>query len=263
MEQSKCTVPSLYSFLVSCVRTAWRMAATSLARYTASCIVRHFATRCRERSDSGGFARVAWTSQQHPATTRSRWSISQEPAPVSVVCRTLTQWNPLGHESPCPLHHKKLCSTLGVSRWRRDVRASRRMSGGGGEKRGSRVITMPWWGSCHAAGWLGTYIGYVVPHLGPTTPEGEKSLGTLLDGLLTCSGWHFLSVYPYDYNTWRGAGTFWKMSLNTMCIAPALETAPLLLYWGHQCIIYYGSLAQLHSAEEVERAGVFIVFCTR
>ena len=23
----------------------------------------------------------------------------------------------------------------------------------------------------------------------------------LLDGLLTCSGWHFLSVYPYDYNT--------------------------------------------------------------
>ena len=57
------------------------------------------------------------------------------------------------------------------------IRASRRMSGGGGEKRGSRVMTMPWWGSCHAAGWLGTYIGCVVPHLGLLYTWGWKVFG--------------------------------------------------------------------------------------
>ena len=50
------------------------MAETSLAKCTASFMVRHLATWWRESSDSGAVARVAWTSQQHPARTRSRWS---------------------------------------------------------------------------------------------------------------------------------------------------------------------------------------------
>ena len=98
-----------------------------------------------------------------------------------------------------------------------------------------------------------------------STPEGEKSLETLLDGLLTCSGWQFLSAHQYDYNTWRGAGTFWKISeYQCGCIAPALETASLLLVFEG---INVSSIMEVwHNYIQLKRLwepGFSIVFCTR
>ena len=94
--------------------SARRMAATFLAKYTASCTVRHFATW-------GGLH--VW--HELPSNTQPILSqggphifvekkitlpeaISQEPTPASEVCNTPTQWDPLGHESPCPLQHTML-----------------------------------------------------------------------------------------------------------------------------------------------------------
>ena len=92
------------------------------------------------------------------------------------------------------------------------------------------------------------------------TPGGEKSLDTLLDGLLTCRGWQFLSAYQYDWNAWIGAGTYWKMSLNINVFA-----LPQLWRQLHYCLSLRASMYLaimevwhfLHAAEEVVRAGVF------